>query len=477
MEQSSAQDPLQGLPHGTGHESIPPEYWNSLDPIYDPQLQLQQSQGQSTQAPMGMTWDHHMYQNPQQPQLQQQQRQQSHLTPTESNHAMYLPESWQANPLQAPARGYSVSSQYQSHPQAPVSHSQHTPQYQQGQMTFDSRALNATESSTFPSLNYQQYYPQDSFTGRPPLQQSQPTNSQYPISSGFPQASYSIDLTDDFPNLQPRVPQHIDPGAVFPNPDPQNPRQQSHIQPSSLYGAPEFQHAEREAFDFYQNGLSLQQPPPFGTIPINAGPTSGMFTTSLHDILLTLLAGYARPTGLPQPEVVISAKKPTKKPVAKKTGPKAQKKVQNQAESDSSDDSELEIEAPDEPSPLPPNRPSDPVEAGIYDSMKAVWSPRNKWPSADKVKGALVAFKDVIKVLRDAWKDQVQAMKLAENQGDNAKATQLKESVDLQRRIMDKIVETALDVGHPTIVEKYELSLLKSFPLPFHFLSTWLSWP
>ncbi|KAJ5668543.1 Zinc finger CCCH-type [Penicillium maclennaniae] len=439
MEQSSAQNPLQGLPHGTGHESIPPDYWNSLDPIYDPQLQLQQPQGQSTQAPMGMTWDHHIFQNPQQSQSQQQQqRQQSHLAPTESNHALYIPESWQANPLQAPARGYSVSSQYQSHQQAPVSHSQHTPQYHQDQMTFDSRAMtNATESSTFPSLNYQQYYPQDSFSGRPPQQQSQHTISQFPISSGFPQASYSIDLTDDFSNLQPRVQQHIDPGAVFPNPDPQISRPPSHIQPSSLYGAPEFQHAEREAFDFYQNGLSLQQPQ-FGTTPVNAGPTSG----------------YNRATGLPQPEVVITAKKSTKKPAAKKTGPKTQKKVQNQADSDSSDDSKLEIEAPDEASPLPPNRPSDPVEAGIYDSMKAVWSPRNKWPSADKVKGALVAFKDVIKVLRDAWKDQVQAMKLAENQGDNAKAAQLKESVALQRRIMDKIVDTALTVGHPTIVEK-----------------------
>ncbi|KAJ5120181.1 Zinc finger CCCH-type [Penicillium atrosanguineum] len=445
MEQSSAQNPLQGLPHGTSHESIPPEYWNTLDPIYDPQLQLQQPQGQSSQAPMGMSWEHHMFQNPQQSQPQQQ-RQQSHLSSTESNHAMYIPEAWQANPLQAPARGYPVSSQYQSHPQAPVSHSQHTPQYQQGQMTFDSRALNATETSTFPSLNYQQYYPQDSFTGRPPLQQSQSTISQFPLSSGYPPASYSIDLTDDFPSLQPRVPQHIDPGAVFPNPDPQNPRQPSHIQPNSLYGASEFQHAEREAFNFYQNGLSLQQPP-FGTTPVNAGPTFGMLTSSLLDILLTHLAGYDRSTGLPQPEVVIPAKKPAKKPAAKKTGPKAQKKVQSQAESDSSDDSELEIEAPDEPSPLPPNRPSDPVEAGIYDSMKA-------WPSADKVKGALVAFKDVIKVLRDAWKDLVQAMKLAENQGDDTKAAQLKESVALQRRIMDKIVDTALNVGHPTIVEK-----------------------
>jgi hypothetical protein len=172
--------------------------------------------------------------------------------------------------------------------------------------------------------------------------------------------------------------------------------------------------------------------------------------------------------------VVITAKKPaTKKQSAKKPGSKTQKKTKGQAESDSSDDSDLEIEAPDEPSPLPLTRPNDPIDAAVYDTMQAVWSPRNKWPTADKVKGALVAFKDVIKVLRDAWKDQVQAMKLAENQGDNAKAARLKESVALQRRIMDRIVDTTLTVGHPTIVEKYASPILNfvsppTFPRGFY---------
>lgn len=162
-----------------------------------------------------------------------------------------------------------------------------------------------------------------------------------------------------------------------------------------------------------------------------------------------------------------------KKPVAKKqsqtkkTGSKAQKQNKGQSESGSSDESDLEIEAPDEPSPLPPVRPSEPVAAAEYDTLQAVWSPRNKWPSADKVKGALVAFKDVIKALRDTWKDQVQAMKLAENQGDNDKAERLKQQAALQRRIMDRIVVTTLNLGHPTIVEKYA-SPPSSFCFP-HF--------
>jgi len=94
--------------------------------------------------------------------------------------------------------------------------------------------------------------------------------------------------------------------------------------------------------------------------------------------------------------------------------------------------------------------------------MQAVWSPRNKRVPADKVKSALVTFPKIIKTLRDAWKDQVQAMKLAENQGDNDKAMKIKKDVALQRQVMDVIVRTALDVGHPMIVEKYDLP-----PIPF----------
>lgn len=125
--------------------------------------------------------------------------------------------------------------------------------------------------------------------------------------------------------------------------------------------------------------------------------------------------------------------------------------------SDTSDyESDLEIEPPDEPSPLPKTRPDDAVNGAIYDTMLAVWSPRNKRPPADKVKGALVAFTKIIKSLRDVWKDQVQAMKSAENKGDNDKAAHIKRDVALQRQLMDTIVKTALDVGHPIIVEKYD---------------------
>lgn len=104
-----------------------------------------------------------------------------------------------------------------------------------------------------------------------------------------------------------------------------------------------------------------------------------------------------------------------------------------------------------------------------YDTLRAVWSPRNRRPNADKVKNALVAFKDVVKRVRDAWKESSQAMKIAENKEENDRAAQLKKDVVLQRRLMDVVVSTTLEKGHPAIVEKYVLYLFL-FLLFRHFV-------
>ena len=152
-------------------------------------------------------------------------------------------------------------------------------------------------------------------------------------------------------------------------------------------------------------------------------------------------------------------KKARTKTVSKKST--AMTKRSSSSESDTSDDSELEIEMPEEPSPIPATRPTEPEAATAYDTLRAVWSPRNRRPNADKVKNALVAFKDVVKSVRDAWKESSQAMKMAENRDENDKAIQHKKEVVLQRRLMDVVVSTALEKGHPTIVEKYVL-----FPIP-----------
>jgi hypothetical protein len=125
------------------------------------------------------------------------------------------------------------------------------------------------------------------------------------------------------------------------------------------------------------------------------------------------------------------------------------------SDTDTSDESDLEIEPPEEPSPLPTTRPSNPDGAAEYDAMKAVWSPRNRRPNVEKIKNSLVAFKEVVKAVRDEWKTLSQAMKDAENKNETEKAAELKTNVILQRQLMDIVIKTTLDKGHPIIVEKY----------------------
>ncbi|KAJ5815863.1 Zinc finger CCCH-type [Penicillium robsamsonii] len=448
MEQS-AQNPMQGLPHG--NSSLPSDYWSTLDPTYpDPEQQLQQpSQHQhqhqpqqqhdsaSQQTPLGIGWDH--------PVFQQQQRE---LAPRpEPNHGIYssVHQPWQqTNPLQQPPqRGYGASPQYQIHSQ--------NPHFQQGQIPFDSRPLSASESSAFPSFPYQQNYfhPQhphisvsDTFPEATtqqriqpqPHQQPQPSISPYPLPQGYSSEMLqnTIDLTNDYPDSDPNV--TINPQFLNSTPQAFN-QQQSSLASNFLQGIPaDFQRQGSEQtrlFNYYQHDLSVQP----------------QMTPTGNSVL--------PPRGPPVPQVVITNKKgaynnqKTKKPSAQD-----QTRTISNSESESSDESDLEIEAPDEPSPIPPIRPTEPEAAAQYDTLQAVWSPRNKWPGPEKVKNALVAYKDVVKSLRDAWKEQVQAMKLAENQDDNQKATMLKEKVISQRRTMDKIATTTLEMGHPNIVEK-----------------------
>lgn len=158
-----------------------------------------------------------------------------------------------------------------------------------------------------------------------------------------------------------------------------------------------------------------------------------------------------------------AAKKKTTQTKTKKTASKDPKKPSEpDSDSESSDESDLEIEEPEEPSPLPAVRPTDPEAAAEYDTLSAVWAPRNRRPKVEKIKTALVAFKDVVKAVRDEWKTQSQAMKDAENKSENEKAAELKKRVIAQRKIMEVVINATLNKGHPIIVEKYVL-----FPCAF----------
>ncbi|KAJ5115755.1 hypothetical protein N7456_000103 [Penicillium angulare] len=464
MEQSSAQNRMSGLSHTGASQGSSSQFWSpAMDAIFSDQ-QLQPSQPQQHQDPqLGLTWDFSAPQQRQQPHSQPQQHQQRHLQQphlqpqqrsqippsNEPNLDHFsIPQQWQDNPLRQPGRGFVPPPQYQN--------TQPLHQYPHGQIQFDSRSLQEPESSTFPSSYsfpnnfYQQPQSlpsgQNSFQNRNPqqhLQQSEfqaapPPQTQFTLPPGYPpdMLSSTIDLSTDFPPHQ-QLHSHIDPNYLNST---SHSSQQQPVPDNMLFTNPSGFGRSNHIFDFFENDISLRAQP---GVELDQGALENGqhgFAVSSH-------------SGLTIPQVVIESKKATKKQPGKKTA-KAQKKVKGESESDSEYESDLEIEAPPEPSPIPAVRPTEPIAAAEYSTLQAVWSPRNKVVSADKVKSGLMEFKDLIKVLRDSWKDQVAEMKLAENNNNNEKAIELKKAVALQRQIMDRIMITALSMGHPMIVEK-----------------------
>jgi hypothetical protein len=132
--------------------------------------------------------------------------------------------------------------------------------------------------------------------------------------------------------------------------------------------------------------------------------------------------------------------------------------------SSDSDDSGLEVEM-SEPSPIPPERPQEPEGAIRYDTLKAVWFPRNGRPAGSAVKNAMILFSDTIKGVRDAWKTRSEALKVAENQNQEDKIPSIKKDVIFQRRLIDVIINTTLEYGHPAFVARYVLFLFTAFIL------------
>lgn len=111
MDHRAPQVPMPGSHRpSVPANSLPPEYWSTLDALYsgpDPQQQPQQHQQQqpiprqqqpeSAQQPLGIDWSHPVFQQQHPPQQTQLPRQQ------EPNHGIYsspTPQSWQQNPLQ-----------------------------------------------------------------------------------------------------------------------------------------------------------------------------------------------------------------------------------------------------------------------------------------------------------------------------------------------------------------------------------------
>jgi hypothetical protein len=114
-------------------------------------------------------------------------------------------------------------------------------------------------------------------------------------------------------------------------------------------------------------------------------------------------------------------------------------------------DSESEEEMP-EPSPLPASRPSEPLQAVRYDTIKAVWLPRNVYAQAEQIRAGLKDFWEVVKTIRDRWKSDNEAVKKAVEVKKDSELPLLKQRVKNQRDMMEMSLRSALEHGHPDII-------------------------
>ncbi|CRG88402.1 hypothetical protein PISL3812_05432 [Talaromyces islandicus] len=500
MEQSSQQS-------NNAHASIvqnplPADYWNNIESLYPQQPhqptqhQHQQQQQHQQQTPQGITWDHPIF-----AQRGQQQQQQPPLPqPQEHVRDLYsgTPQSWAQTPSPAPQstnipqpQAYGLSHQ----------HPYQMQQYPQDQLAYEPQALASGELSyassySLPGQYYQpaglqpsDAYPQTqhrSIAPRPPTAQQHQLNAASQQNTQ-PHNQYILPAPNYAENVQggPHFTQFAEPTPALNYQNTIDPRFLSSGQPGTdqtatgqspfLFYNPTASSYERpndpKAYQIFPDNLAtlnaeqlnardhihpqFAQFPELAPYPISTGDLGMSPSSSICEYLFTL------PAVPPESEKISAAlaknKTGTTKSKPQKASAKGPKKADNRSVSESeteSSDSDLEVEEPEEPSPLPPARPTDADGAAQYDSIKAVWSPRNRRPKAEKIKASLVAFKDVVKAVRDEWKTLSQAMKDAENQNANEKAAELRKKVVQERQIMNVVVSTTLDKGHEIIIEK-----------------------
>ena len=139
--------------------------------------------------------------------------------------------------------------------------------------------------------------------------------------------------------------------------------------------------------------------------------------------------------------------------------------VEYESSADSSSESESEEDSdyysgseedlePEEPPPLAPSRPDDPVEATKYDVVKAVWAKRSSNLTGPVIRAALGDYWNVIKAIRDNWKTETTALQQAEEGKDQSKIKNCQRRAAEQRRIMESAIDLTLKHGHRDIVAK-----------------------
>ena len=124
---------------------------------------------------------------------------------------------------------------------------------------------------------------------------------------------------------------------------------------------------------------------------------------------------------------------------------------ESSSEEDSSEsDSDDELS---EPSPNPVKRPENPLEAVKYDSIKALWRSRRFDVDSDDIRGGLKDYWEVVRTIRDRWKDDTAAVTKAEEKKRIGELPLLKSRVKDQRDMMEVSLKAALEHGHKGILE------------------------
>jgi hypothetical protein len=127
------------------------------------------------------------------------------------------------------------------------------------------------------------------------------------------------------------------------------------------------------------------------------------------------------------------------------------------SENDSDSDLSVESEPESPPGILTLQMPVDIRNRAIFQAVKAVWSPRNLPAPVDKIKSGLVQFGEVVKGLRDSWKEKNESLKKAElpNASTAANAPQLKNEVAQYRQLVEVVVQQSLSLAHPAVLKRY----------------------
>lgn len=101
--------------------------------------------------------------------------------------------------------------------------------------------------------------------------------------------------------------------------------------------------------------------------------------------------------------------------------------------------------------------PTEEGQRAQYYAVQAVFSPRNKPASAEKVRSGIAGYGDAVRALRDAWKVKNDNLKKAElpNSPTAQEADALKKEVARYRQLMEEVMTRSLKYGHPSIVKRY----------------------